>query len=180
MKKHLFILAVISLVAFTSCDFLDGLDDYKDVEVEYASTYPISGEYYADFIEPVYGSLSDLININIYNTAADDGQEVWIYDNGEWWDFKVKCAVDMSNNTFGSADTLIDEQWGVKVVVQNGEIFKEVYEQPSGVMSDSIYFEIWIEDVAPWYNANYGTAMDLNAFLAVQGFRRSGFLEDEH
>ncbi len=179
MKKNILFFIVIASFTITSCDFLDGLDDYKDVEIEYASTYPVSGEYYADFVHTVYGSLSDPININIYNTAADDGKEVWIFDNGNWWDFKVKCPVNMSNNTFGSADTLIDEQYGVKVIVRNGQILKEASLQPSGVMADSIYFEIWIENVPGWYNLNYGTAMGESDYLEVQGSRRTGFLEDE-
>ena len=179
MKKYILFTVVVSLLTFSSCDFLDDLDDYPEAEIEYTSTYPVSGEYNTYFVHEVYGDLNDATNINIYNTAADDGQEVWIFDNGNFWDFKVKCPVNMDDLTFGSADTLMDEQWGVKVVVRNGLIIKDASKQPSGVMVDSIHFEVWIEDVAPWFNANYGIAMGDSDYLLVDGFRRTGFLEDE-
>jgi len=183
MKKYIFVLITISFLMYSSCDFLDDLDEIKEPEIEYASTYPISGEYYAEFAYPVYGDLfgAGLVNINIFNTAADDGQEVWITDRGNYWDFKVKCKVNMDNLTFGSADTLIDEQWGVKVVVQNGKIMEEASLQPSGIMSDSIYFEIWLEDIGPYINGAVGSDIIGEAdYLNVSGFRRTGFLEDEH
>lgn len=183
MKKYILTVIVFSVFMFSSCEFLDDLDKIPDPKVEYSSTFPISGEYYAEFGYDGIGDLFDagLVNINIYNTAADDGQEVWIYDNGNYWDFKVKAKVNMSDLTFGSADTLIDEQYGIKVVVRNGKIIKEAALQPSGTMSDSIYFEVWLEDLGPYINSAVGsTLIGPEDYMYCTGFRRSGFLEDEH
>ena len=185
MKKYILAIVALSLLSLSSCDFFDDLDEIPEAEIEYASTYPISGEYYAEFAyaDPDKGDLfgAGLGNINIFNTAADDGQEVWISDRGFYWDFKVKCPVNMSSLTFGSSDTLIDEQWGVKVVVRNGMLIEEASLQPSGVMSDSIYFEVWLEDFGPYINSVIGPGFIADdEYLTVSGFRRTGFLEDEH
>lgn len=183
MKKYILSIIVLSVFIFSSCEFLDDLDKIPDPEVEYSSTYPVSGEYYAEFAYEAYGDLFEagFVNINIYNTAADDGQEVWIYDNGNYWDFKVKAKVNMDDLTFGSTDTLIDEQYGIKVVVRNGKIMQESSLQPSGVMSDSIYFEVWLEDIGPYINGAVGSNIIADDdYLICSGFRRTGYLEDEH
>jgi hypothetical protein len=181
MKKYILTFVFLSTLLLSSCDFLDGLDKYPEVKIEYASTYPISGEYWAEFSYEAYGDLfgAGLVNTNIYNTAADDGKEVWITDRGNYWDFKVKCAVNMDNLTFGSPDTMIDEQWGIKVVIRNGKLMEGASVQPSGVAVDSIYYEIWLEDLGP-YLTSVGYPVAADEYMMCSGFRRTGFLEDEH
>ena len=59
MKKYILFTVVVSLLTFSSCDFLDDLDDYPEAEIEYTSTYPVSGEYNTYFVHEVYGDLND-------------------------------------------------------------------------------------------------------------------------
>lgn len=189
MKKHILTVIMLAVILFSSCDTFDDLDKMPDPEVEYSSTYPISGEYYAEFSYTEHGDLfgAGLVPLYIYNTAADDGQDVWITDyigsdpsEGSYWGFRVKCPVNMDDLSFGSADTLIDEGFGIKVVVRNGQILEEATEQPSGTISDSIFCEIWFEDIGPYINSQVGDIIAEDEYLNVSGFRRSGFLEDEH
>jgi hypothetical protein len=49
---------------------------------------------------------------------------------------------------------------------------EKVSVRPSGAIADSIYFELWFEDLED----ATGLASDT---LIVSGYRRTGFLEDE-
>ncbi len=62
--------------------------------------------------------------------------------------------------------------YDIKVLVRNGKVIKDVSLRPSGTIADSIYFELWFEDL----EGETGIAGDT---LIVSGYRRTGFLEDE-
>lgn len=83
--------------------------------------------------------------------------------------------MDLSSKTFGSTDTLVSyiEDYDIKVLVRNGRIIEDAVTTASGVVADSIYFEVWFEDL----EGATGIADDK---LFVSGYRRTGFLEDEH
>ena len=109
-----------------------------------------------------------------YNTSDNSSSEMWVSDLGNFWEYKVKVPVDMSALTFGTTDTLISayEDYPIKVVVQNGKIIPNGANPPSGNPVDSIYFEVWFEDLAD----ATGIVGDT---LFVSGYRYTGWEEDQ-
>lgn len=167
MKKILLFILILPSLVFTACDTME------DPEIEYAPTWPISGEWYVRFEtetapnqwEDVYGSY---LKILTYNTAANTKDTVWIDDLNNVWSFKVKCPIVVSNKTFGMADSALnnDTAYPIKVIVKGGFVSLGTAKSISGVKTDSIYFTIGFSD-------DPGTAYRLS------GHRRTGFIEDE-
>ena len=159
------------IYVFIACD---KKDDFVNDE---SGVVDLAGEWFVHYDHPVYGAdpwgigYTSLIT---YNTAVDDGQEIWINDQGNFWTYQVKIPVDVADLTFGSADTVINsiDGYDIKVLIRNGKIIEKVSERPSGAIADSIYFELWLEDLED----QTGIASDT---VIVSGYRRTGFLEDE-
>ena len=170
MKTNILLLAFVAFI-LSSCDKKEDFINEKSMVVE------IAGEWYVHYDHPVYGSdpfEAGYTSLITYNTSADDGQEIWINDEGNFWNYQVKIPVDISTLTFGSTDTAINAVSGydIKVLVRNGKVIKEVSVRPSGAVADSIYFELWFEDLE-------GSTGIVSDTLIVSGYRRTGFLEDE-
>lgn len=158
-------------VGLYSCDLKE------EFENEESKVVLMSGEWYVHYDHNVYGpdpfsvGYSQLLT---FNTSADDGSQIWIDDQENFWAYKVKTLVDYPNLTFGETDTLINavDGYDIKVLVRNGKIIEKASLRPSGTMADSIYFELWFEDLED------ATAIASDT-LFVSGFRRTGYLEDE-
>ena len=163
MKVLKYITALLALsIVMVSCE------TYDDPEVKYSSTYPVSGEWYIEYYVG-NSQVSDYLLHTISNTAADDRKEIWIGDDGHFWEYKVKCPVNMSSLTFsGSNLTSVVEDYNIKVTITNGKVLEKVVLAPSGVKTDSIYFEVQFEDDD-----------DALTYIA-KGYKKTGFLEDEH
>jgi hypothetical protein len=170
MKNYIALIG-LGMLLFAACDIKEDFDNEESKVVK------LAGEWYVHYDHPVYGAdpwgvgYTSLIT---YNTAVDDGQEIWINDQGNFWTYQVKIPVDVANLTFGSADTVINsiDGYDIKVLVRNGKITEKVSVRPSGAVADSIYFELWFEDLED------ATGLPSDT-LIVSGYRRTGFLEDE-
>ncbi|MCY1718932.1 hypothetical protein OU798_01175 [Prolixibacteraceae bacterium Z1-6] len=174
MKRYIYHILVIALVLLvTSCD------EKEDWEQINSSTMEVSGEYWVKYDHHVYGEDAfgvGYTKIIISNTAADNGTEIWLSDEGNFWDYKVKIPTNVEDLTFGSDQvvTNIVDGYDIQVRVSNGKIIPDaVSNLASGVTADSIYFEVWFEDLE-------GSTGIENDTLFVSGFRKTGFLEDEH
>lgn len=173
MRKILIFSLSLIFLSLTSC--LEETDVWdssvKDVSGEWFVRYDHSDDPDTGYGEDPYGY--GYLKLFTFNTAADDGKEIWITGT----DFRVKyksvIAVNPGSLTFGS-DTDVDNTLvnGATVKIINGKVMKAVAVQPSGYVADSIYFEIVFSnlDIS-------GTPDDT---LRVGGFRRTGFVEDEH
>lgn len=172
MKKIIYSIFSISLLLFlfTACDD-------EELEIWESSTGKIDGNWYVSYDHSQYGVDPfgvGLTLVHTYNTAADNGQEIWLTDEDHFWSYKVQVPANPDNLTFGSSDvvTSVVEGYDIQVRVTNGKIIKDAVELASGVMSDSIYFEIWFEDL------HESTGIE-NDTLFVSGYRQTGFNEDE-
>lgn len=169
--RDLLIIALFAMVV-SSCDLKE------DYEVEKSKVVEAAGQWFVVYNHETLGEDpfgAGFTALKTFNTAADDGQEIWLTDEGNFWDYKVKIPIDLQSMTFGGQDTVINAvaDYDIKVMVRNGKIIKNASVQPSGATTDSIYFEIWFEDLVD--------ATEIpNDKLLVSGFRRTGFLEDEH
>jgi hypothetical protein len=170
MKKNILPIALIVLI-FSSCD---KKGEFVNKE---SSVVALAGEWYVHYDHPVYGADPFSVGytrVITYNTSADDGEEMWLNDEGNFWTYQVKIPVDVSTLTFGSQDTVLNavDGYDIKVLVRNGKIIEKASVRESGAIADSIYFELWFEDL----EGSTGIAGDT---LIVSGYRRTGFLEDE-
>lgn len=165
MKRYLIYITILAtIVLSTSCD---KKDDYEEID---SNVVEAAGEWWVNYSTEGYES--GYTKMLTFNTAADDGTEIWISDEGNFWPFKVKCPVNISNRTFAGTDMVSVALWqgepyDIKISIANGKIIKEASLQPSGFVADSIYFEIEFED-------------DPGTIYQAAGFRKTGYLEDEH
>jgi len=159
MKKYLILFFAILTFTFVSCD-TETSTDSGGTPVE-----KIAGDWW---ITTQDGSPA---LIHIYNTAANDGTEVWFDDT--FWSTKEKVPCDVKTLTFGSDDALQntslnkDESlYNITVTIKNGKILEGAAKTPSGVAADSIYCEVEYSD-------------DPGTIYHFGGFRRTGFDDDE-
>ena len=101
-------------------------------------------------------------------TAAANGNELWINDRGNFWDFQVKSPANSGSLTF-SGDSLVSvvDGYGIKVNIMNGKVYPNAGRSQTGRVTDSIYFEAQFED-------------DPGNTYVLAGHVRTGFLEDDY
>jgi len=161
-------IVVILVLGFYSCETMD------EPKMEYAPTYPISGEWFVKFeAETSPGVWADVYNLGYvkiltYNTAYNTADTVWIDDLGNTWSFKVKCPINVKEKTFGMKDSVLnsDPTYPIKVIITDGLVLVGKGKSISGVTTDSIYFKVGFED-------------DPGTVYRISGHRRTGFIEDE-
>ncbi len=178
MKNNILIYILFLSTILISCDLKE------DYVVEKTKVVEAAGDWYVLYNHSFYGEDpfgAGYTGIITYNTANDDVDSIWITDQGNFWDpqhylsYLIKVPIDLNTFTFGSTDTIINNVDGyeIKVVIQNGIIVNDaVTDLPSGAITDSIYFEVYFEDLEDYT----GIAGDT---LFVSGYRRTGFQEDE-
>jgi hypothetical protein len=189
MKNKIFLIGMLFiLLASYGCEKLHDLNQPKEPDTKYSSTYPISGEwwvvYYMNDGDGGLIQISDYTPFFTYNTSADDGKEIWAWDDGNFDNFRVKTACDIKNLTFTSIDTLTNTADGAgdghRVLLSNGFVIKNGGHSPSGVVVDSVYAEFRFEDDGYYDDDdNWVSTPFENTYIAA-GVRKTGFLEDEH
>ena len=164
MRQIKLMFVLIALVAFTtSCQ--------KEYEPEMITGHELSGEWYVTYTiggVDVYGVGYTTLLTN--NTAAADGKQIWVSDQGHFWDYKAKVSSNVEGMSFGQSDSLnnADELgYPIKLIIKSGKIFPDGGRSKTGVVVDSISFVVGFGDDAP------GTE------YTVSGHRRTGFEEDD-
>lgn len=172
-KILLYLLVSVSAFSlFTSCE--------KD-EIGGVATEEMAGEWYvvADAVdengeivykdEELFGI--GYFHLDTYNLASNSTTEMWINDNGNFWDFKNKVNIDLENLIF-SATNAQNEAYDSKVTIEDGKILLGAATTPSGMPADSIVFTvIFDDDPYPEAYGYYG--------YRVSGYRYTGFAADE-
>lgn len=156
--KNYIIYLILAVALFTSCD---KKEDFEQVN---SSVMDISGEWWMEYSAGDYHS--GLTKLIISNTAADDGTEIWISDEHNFWEYKVKCPVDIDNLTF-SGNELENLEYDILINIKEGKMLEGVAKSTSGLVTDSLYFEIEFGD-------------EPGTVYQASGWRKTGFLEDEH
>lgn len=121
-------------------------------------TYSVGGS-------PIYGP----VFFSTYNTSADKADSMWIDDLEHFWQFKGKVALDYKALTF-SNPSCQNEYYTSDAKIANGKILTKGGHSKSGVVTDSIYFEIQFSDDTTPYGTTY----------QVSGTARTGFIEDDY
>lgn len=170
MKIYISIITVCLTFIFISCQ--------EDIDPGAAANNDLSGEWFVHYDHNQLGSDpfdAGYTRLITSTTASQSATELIVYDEGNFWDYRVKAIMDVSAKSFGGSDTLVSfiEDYDIKVLIRNGVILENSITTAAGVLTDSIYFEIWFEDL--------GDATGIvNDTLVVSGYRRTGFAEDEH
>jgi len=163
--KNIYIYVVLFLCigTFTSCDE-DGYEEYTQVN---SPVVEASGDW---FVEPFVGAtqVGAFLKITTSNTNANGPAELQIFDLKNFWEFKVNTPIDMSNLTFSGADLPSDvDGYTVSVTITNGVITKNTHTTEIGSVTDSISFDVEFSD-------------DPGTVYTLKGYKRTGFLGDEH
>ena len=180
MKKFIYLCIAILSMTFASCE--------KD-EVGGTATQALAGEWYvtADACDAngnVIEGGEDLFGVgkfllNTYNTADNSSDKIWINDNGNFWNFRLKLAADINNLSFSSngavANTALNQDGSVyddQVTIEGGKILPKAGLTPHGTPADSIVFYVSFSDDE--YPAAYGYAK-----YKISGIRYSGLTQDD-
>jgi len=159
----IFFLSIFSL--FTACDEAD------DANVGGTNLEDMAGDWYVQLATDGVGSGSYYL-ISTYNTASNDGTDMWIDDHNNFWWFKAKTPINVAAMTFSGTDLDSsapdgDDTYDILVTISNGQISKGTATTSGGNSSDAIAFDIVFSDGGP----------DVYSFV---GYKRTGFAEDEH
>lgn len=173
MKKILYLCLAVLSMTFASCG--------KD-EIGGTATQALAGEWYvtADAVDAdgnVIEGGEDMLGVgkfllNTYNTAANVDNEMWINDNGNFWNFRLKIASDVKNLTFTSNGEATNNAYDCKVNIEGGKILPGAGRTPHGTPADSIVFYVSFDDDP--YPAQYGYAK-----YKISGIRYSGLTQDD-
>ncbi len=174
MKKIIKSIFVLLLtINFTACD--EGGDPNPGA----TEVVDMAGDWYVQLLldgEDIYGIGYYLLST--YNTSANNGNEMWI-DDHELWPMKVKASVNTNAKTFEGSnleneysytielDDETEEEVFPMVTITNGQIIFDGATTTGGNPSDSISFTVEFSD-------------DPGTIYTIEGYKRTGFLEDEH
>lgn len=148
-------------------------------EIGGTATEPMAGEWYVkvDAIDAEGNVVYDdpygngHFHLDTYNTASNSTTEMWIDDNKNFWEFKNKINVNLTDLTFSATDAQ-NEYYDMKVTIKDGKILLGAATTPSGMPADSITFVVtFSDDDNP---GKYG----FDAYR-ISGFRYTGFTKDE-
>jgi len=161
INKIKFLLFFVTLGFFVSCD------EGGEQDPGATAAVAMAGDWYVKLLinnVDVYGI--GYYQLSTYNTAANDGTQIWIDDHG-LWPAKVKATINLSGLTFDGSALANEYKASATADISNGKIIKKGTTAPSGTVVDSIFFNVEYAD-------------DPGTVYEVTGYKRTGFLEDEH
>lgn len=155
MKKVLYLATMLLCMAFTSC---------QKEEIGGTATESLAGEWYLMASvdgSPIYGPF----HLLTYNTSANNPNEIWIDDKGNFWDFKVKGTGDINTLTFSAANAQ-NVSYDCTVNITNGKIIKNGGTQNNGSPADLLMMDVEFSD-------------DPGTIYHLEGVRYSGLVEND-
>ncbi len=164
MKKTFkYIALVLFAAAFSSCDE----EGYEDFTIEKTDVKELSGDWYVQTF--VDGDMVIDYTLLTTSNTANDKSALKIFDHEEIWEFNAPIPANIEALTFEGEN--IDSKVGdyeITVTVTNGKVEKNAtFTSDTNLAADFISFDIEFSD-------------DPGTIYHIEGFKRSGFLEDEH
>lgn len=165
MNNKLIYVFVSMLLVFASC---------QNDDIEYTETGKLAGEWWVTCeAKDASGTWQDLglghVPLLTYNTAANKADEMYVDDQGKFWDFKVKASVTAGTLKFGSDAKLENLSYeNCQVTLTNGEVLYGVGHSKTGIATDSICFYVQFSDDKD------------NLTYKVAGHKRTGWTNDEY
>ena len=155
MKKVLYLATMLLCMAFTSC---------QKEDIGGTATESLAGDWYVQASvggEAITGSF----HLFTYNTSANNPNEIWIDDKGNFWDFKVKGTGDINSLTFSAANAQ-NVSYDCTVNITNGKIIKNGGTQNNGSPADLLMMDVEFSD-------------DPGTIYHLEGVRYSGLVEND-
>ena len=157
IKYLLGTLLIMMFVTLTSCD------EVEDADIGGTKVEAMAGDWFVQL-----DGKGSYYHIYTYNTAADNGTEMWINDGGHFWEFVAKTPVDVNAMTFGGNQLASDyDGYKITVNITNGKITKGNIITPAGNPTDGISFDIEFSD-------------DPGSIYKLSGYKRTAFPADEN
>ena len=100
-----------------------------------------------------------------YNTNSNVPTEMYVDDQGNFWEFRVKVNVDYAQKTF-NVTAAPNDYYDMTMDVLNGKIVKDGATSQAGYTADAISFMVVFDDddyVGEYYD-----------YLWIHGYRRTG------
>lgn len=172
MKKILF--AIMAVLTLASCE--------KD-EIGGTATQELAGDWYVtvsavdDEGNLVYSD-DELFGIGkihmlTFNTNENVSDKMYVYDEGNFWGFKVQTSCDVKARTFATDGAAANEEGDdIQVTITDGKILPKAGHQNNGSAADSIVFYVNFSDDV--YPEAYGYSK-----YKVSGVRYSGLTEND-
>jgi hypothetical protein len=92
MKRIIYLGIIVTLVTFSSCQ--------KKSDIGGTNAQKMANEWWVQLFDPsgalVWPAANNRSHIATYNTSANSG-EIWVDDQGEVWDFKVKANANLDH-----------------------------------------------------------------------------------
>jgi hypothetical protein len=160
--KRIFLFIAIAAIGFSSCS--------KKPDVGGTDLQKMANEWWVQLYDPsgalVYPA-SYHGHIATYNSASSN-DSLWIDDQAEIWDFKVKAKADINSLTFSTNKFVsVIDNYNIWVNITEGKILENAGKSKTGVVTDSIYMKIEFED-------------DPGTVYTLRGHARTRFSEDDY
>ncbi|MCC8119672.1 MAG: hypothetical protein LIP09_13130 [Bacteroidales bacterium] len=171
MKKIIYTIFSLAMVAMVSCS--------KD-EIGGTNMQEMAGQWYVT-MDGAYddGSVWEdpydygPFLVFTFNTTQDSETEMWVSDEGNFWEFQGLVKVDKNSMTFGNSDWTENIAYDdCQMLITDGKIMKGAATTPSGMPADSIVFYVLFSD-DDYAAAGYWDRMRFS------GYRYTGFVADE-
>jgi hypothetical protein len=156
LLRTLFFLGLF-IVVLSSCQ--------KEFEPGATSTVKISNDYWANLYldgEPLYSTFKAF---HIYNSSLSS-DSIWVDDDSNLWEFKVKCKADLKNLTFATTNAP-NEYYSITATITDGKVLPLAGHSKSGKATDSLYMKVVFSD-------------DPETTYEIKGTARTKFKEDEY
>lgn len=151
MKKYIFIFLAALSFTFIGCD-VDTDEEAGGTAIEkMAGMWTVL----VSEIDPS-GNSVDLgyIHLYTYNTAANLPSEMWIDDDGAFFEVKLKVDINYSNRTFTSNGYKQNQMTDDMIQISEGKITEGGATTPSGMPADGIEFYVAYEGDDYTYKAS--------------------------
>lgn len=155
-------------IVFISMLFITALscDEGGDPDPGGTVVEKLAGNWYCKEYNAAGDVLADYHEFSTYNTASNTS-EMWVDGPDAGEPFKAKTDATVSEFTFARLDSENISNEGTTVSITNGRVFLGEGISTGENVTDSIYFNIE-------YSTNPGE------IITIAGYKRTGFLEDEH
>jgi hypothetical protein len=160
--KNIYLIVVMALV-FGACN--DDIEIWDSATIDYAGTYVY--ELQSEDGSAVYRGYSDTRKLEIYNTANDVANEVWMDDHEKLFPLKSKFFLSGDAMSFASVSmefdnltnnlpsveipddapvaadvTFVEARDYIRCAIEEGKILTNAATSVGGNQTDSIYFKI--------------------------------------
>ncbi len=137
-------------------------------DFEPGETYSVkmSNDWYVNLYDEgsTDGYLAKPTAFHTYNTSYDQ-DSLWLDDDGNIWEFKIKARADFQGMTFSTTSSQ-NEYYNITVKVTEGKIMSKATTTAAGNITDSIFMKVVFSD-------------DPTSVYEIRGYGRTKFKEDE-